>query len=244
MTLLFFPVYIECHPRPFTLSLEGLFPFSTLPLDPSSQRFDILMFRRADVPYPPKSFTAHASEISRRSDLATCGGPDLSPLECSVADKHRVLPVFSRNRPASSPLEATLMSILVSVASKWFTGKLSSLECALTKKQGGGGRGAAFLDVRTFRPSDVWTFKRSASPIAADGPWCNNGQRRENSSRSGETTPLPPVSNDNKRTSGTARRRSRLQLQVVPGSTVLRRVSGFVLTNLEQAGFRVCTYKP
>src|SRR5713226_8388949 len=31
-------------------------------------------------------------------------------------------------------------------------------------------------------------------PIAAHALWCNNSQRRENSSRSGETTPLPPVS--------------------------------------------------
>src|SRR5713226_2878571 len=61
----------------------------------------------------------------------------LSPLECAVADKHRVLPVFSRNRQASSPLEATLMSILVSVVSKWFTVRLTPLESALTKNTRG-----------------------------------------------------------------------------------------------------------
>jgi hypothetical protein len=37
-------------------------------------------------------------------------------------------------------------------------------------------------------------FKRFPRPIAADRPWCNNERRRENSSRSGETTPLSPVS--------------------------------------------------
>ncbi len=34
----------------------------------------------------------------------------------------------------------------------------------------------------------------SSCPIAAKRLWCNNPQRRENSSRSGETTPLAPVS--------------------------------------------------
>src|SRR5467141_1527773 len=58
----------------------------------------------------PNSFAAHAREISRCLDL--------SPLEYAVADKHRVLPVFSRNSPLSTPLEATLMSIPVSVDSK------------------------------------------------------------------------------------------------------------------------------
>jgi hypothetical protein len=40
----------------------------------------------------------------------------------------------------------------------------------------------------------VSTFHRIARPIAAKRLWCNNPQRRENSSRSGETTPLPSVS--------------------------------------------------
>ncbi len=44
------------------------------------------------------------------------------------------------------------------------------------------------------------------------------------------------------RTSGTVRVWS--PLQVVPGSSVLRRVSGFVLTNPEQAGFRVVLANP
>ena len=44
------------------------------------------------------------------------------------------------------------------------------------------------------------------------------------------------------RTSGTVHRRSRSQ--VVPGSGVLTRVSGFVLTNPKLTGFRVCTCKP
>jgi hypothetical protein len=56
-----------------------------------------------------------------------------------------------------------------------------------------------------FRRSDVQTFRcavcapdafvgRSASPIAANRLWCHNPQWHANSSPSGETTPLPPVS--------------------------------------------------
>jgi hypothetical protein len=81
----------------------------------------------------------------------------LSPLECAVADKHRVLPVFSRNRPLSTPLEATLMSIPVSVDSKWFTEKPKSFRSNTYKKHGGGGV------LRTFnvQPSDLQTFRAS-----------------------------------------------------------------------------------
>jgi len=66
----------------------------------------------------------------------------------------------------------------------------------------------------------------SARPIAAQSLWCNNSQRHEISSASGETSPLPPVSKDSERTSGTVRRRSRFipawpGSQVVPGSSVL-----------------------
>jgi hypothetical protein len=63
---------------------------------------------------------------------------DLSPLKCAVADKHRVLPVFSRNRPVPIPLDATLTRVLVSVHSKQLTGKLSYLESALTENTGVG----------------------------------------------------------------------------------------------------------
>jgi hypothetical protein len=66
----------------------------------------------------------------------------------------------------------------------------------------------------------------SARPIAAQSLWCNNSQRHEISSASRETSPLPPVSKDSERTSGTVRRRSRFipawpGSQVVPGSSVL-----------------------
>ena len=74
----------------------------------------------------------------RNSPFATTH-PPLSPVESAHPDKHRVFPVFSRNRPPSSPLEATLTRMPISVASKGFTGTLSPLESALTKKPGRGG---------------------------------------------------------------------------------------------------------
>ena len=52
------------------------------------------------------------------------------------------------------------------------------------------GRGCT-PNIQTF---NLQTFKRSSRPIAAKRLWCNNPQRRENSSRSGETSPLPSVS--------------------------------------------------
>src|SRR5260370_36541970 len=43
----------------------------------------------------------------------------LNPLECTAADKHLVLPVFSPTRLTSNPLDATLLSIFASVDSIW-----------------------------------------------------------------------------------------------------------------------------
>src|SRR5260370_36299945 len=84
----------------------------------------------------------------------------------------------------------------------------------LQKTRGGG---IPNVPTSTF---NLQTFKRSERPIAAKRLWCNNPQRHEISSRSGETTPLPPVSKRRERTSGTARSWS--PLQVVPGFNVLK----------------------
>ena len=73
--------------------------------------------------------------------------------------------------------------------------------------------------------------------IAANGLWCNNPERHKESLRSGETTPLPPVSNNTERTSGTVRRRSRLHPDSVG-------VASRAWVQRSNAGFRVCTYKP
>src|SRR5213080_4805575 len=79
-------------------------------------------------------------------------------------------------------------------------------------------------------------------PIAAQSLWCNNPQRHRISSRSEETTPLPSVSKTNERTSGTVRRRSRFT--PIQSGLQVDRFGFHVLTNPEQTGFRVCTYKP
>jgi hypothetical protein len=93
-------------------------------------------------------------------------------------------------------------------------------------------RTAIFKSLPLYFLASLLHFSR---PIAPQSLWCNNLQRRETSSPSGETTPLPPVSKDSERTSGTVRWRSRLH----PGSAGVAsrawvRVSGFVLTNPEQ----------
>jgi len=163
----------------------------------------------------PNSFAAHAREMSRCLDL--------SPLEYAVADKHRVLPVFSRNRPRSSPLEATLVSPLVSVDSKWFTVNPKSLDATLTKNTGGG----EYSERSTF---NLQTFKRSEHPIAAKSLWCHNRQRHGISSRSGETTPLPPVSKSTRADIG--------------DSSILVPFASRAWIQRSKAGFRVCTYKP
>jgi hypothetical protein len=84
------------------------------------------------------------------------------------------------------------------------------------------------LLLSTCRRSDVWTFKQSVRPIAGCGLWCHNPHWYETGRQPRETNPAQPVSKTRertlfwmtaKRTSGTARFGSRLQ--VVPGSSVL-----------------------
>jgi len=102
------------------------------------------------------------------------------------------LPTFDSQPPLSlSLLAATLMCLPASVANKRLVAWLSSLDATLTKN-----KRVSSADARMPGISDVTTFRRLdvLSPIAAERPWCNNERRHENSSRSGETTPLPPVS--------------------------------------------------
>ena len=62
---------------------------------------------------------------------------DLSSLECAVAEKYRVLPVFGRNRQYLSPLECAVLSIAATIDSKELTVELTPLECAVIKNKGG-----------------------------------------------------------------------------------------------------------
>src|SRR2546427_84091 len=82
----------------------------------------------------------------------------------------------------------------------------------LQKTPGGGGplltASALYLDAAVAIPS---------GPIAAKRLWCHNPQRYEISSRSGETTPLLPVSKNSERTSGTVHRRFRSKTPIRSG---------------------------
>src|SRR2546427_3031112 len=94
----------------------------------------------------------------------------------------------------------------------------------LWQKHPGGGSEFPFLgrlDVGTFRcafciPNGV-TGRSPIRPIAAKRLWCHNPQRYEISSRSGETTPLLPVSKNSERTSGTVHRRFRSKTPIRSG---------------------------
>ena len=94
---------------------------------------------------PGRDFGAHVSPRPLRPDLheinaqfaSRMGLRDLSSLECAVTEKHRVLPVFNRNRPHLSPLECAVLRIPVTVDSKWFTEKANSFRMRTYEKTGG-----------------------------------------------------------------------------------------------------------
>src|SRR6266436_7885111 len=86
-------------------------------------------------------------------------------------------------------------------------GVLPTFKCAFCIPNGVAGRS-------TFKPSND-----PPVPLQRKALGATIGKGARNSSRSGETTPLPPVSKDSERTSGTARSWS--PSQVVPGSSVL-----------------------
>src|SRR6266446_8289436 len=105
----------------------------SLPLNPFADPHPLTPV--PSIPY--KKHGGRGAKPLRRSDVRSFASRmNLSPLECAVAAKHRVLPVFSRNRPRPSPLEFALLSLLASVDSKWFTARLTRLESALTRNGG------------------------------------------------------------------------------------------------------------
>ena len=124
---------------------------------------------------------------------------------------------------ALSPLPATLVNLPASVANKRLTSWLSPLDAILTKNRG--------VPPATLGRSDLRTFRRvSTGPIAAKSLWCNNLQRREISSRSGETTPLPSV--------------SKITRADIGDCSSLVPFASRAWVQRSKAGFRVCTCKP
>jgi hypothetical protein len=150
----------------------------------------------ATLPKTPlrKPFICHTSEIP----------PVVSSLE---------LPPTTRYLPSVIPSLFILLRTLLP-RTKCYLFCFQAIAHSLQKKTRGGGV-LPTLKRQTFKRVNV----PPARPIAAERPWCNNERRHENSSRSGETTPLPPVSKMIGRTSGTARSWS--PTQVVPGYNVL-----------------------
>ncbi len=149
-----------------------------------------LQNRSATSPRPASSLRNLCSD--RYRNTGSLGVPTyrrsyLNPLECAFADKHCVLPGFSRNRPPSSSLEATLTRMPISVHSKGFKVAVNPFRCNIYTKYGGRG----LPNRPPLRDSVPLCHSR---PIAAQSLWCNNLQRHGISSPSGETTPLPPVS--------------------------------------------------
>jgi hypothetical protein len=151
-------------------------------------------------------------ESKDSSPASSCFSSDLvislSPLPCALPDKLSVLQGFGYNRPPLGLLDATLTMKPISVASKGFTGYLSPLESALTKKPGGGGA----PNLYTLQPANIPAIP--AGPIAGHSLWCHNPQRYEIGRQPRETNSSRPVSKGSertfflvpaKRTSGTAR---------------------------------------
>jgi len=174
-----------------------------------------------------RNMTSQAVPTSQRSDL--------NPLECAVADKHRVLPVFDRNRPRSSSLDATLTRMLINVHSKGLKVTVNPFRCNTYRKYGG--RDLANASTPRLRASCV-----TPAPLQRTAFGATICKGTGFLHHPGKQLRSPRCLRLRERTSGTAGVWS--PLQVVPGSGVLMRVSGFVLTNPELTGFRVCTCKP
>jgi hypothetical protein len=156
---------------------------------------------------------------------------DVSLLECAVVDKHRVLPVFGRNRPHSSPLECALISHLITVDSKWLTAELSPLECAVTKNEGVSSSSQGFFSFRFVSmclrgdPSSASGHGTRVTGPSVRQSHCSaltlvpQWGKARTCRQPRETYPPQAVSKDSERTSGTARSWS--PLQVVPRDNVL-----------------------
>jgi len=133
-------------------------------------------------------------------------------------------PSFQRFNVSRIPYPLSFHALAHSFALSCTSAKSNSFRFkrfrTLCKEKGHGGEALPTFNLQTFKPSNLQTFQRSARPIAAHALWCHNPPRHAISSRSGKQL----------RSDRCLRIRERT-LQVVPGSSVLRRVSGFVLTN-------------
>jgi len=114
---------------------------ATLPKSSSRNSFVCHTYEtpRGPIPFRRSQRSSPISPLVTRRYLVT-------PLECAVTSKHRVLPGFGRNCPPVTPLECAVTQI----------NAVTPLECALTKKVGGRGMSFRFSNL-DFRGS---TFAR------------------------------------------------------------------------------------
>ena len=91
-----------------------------------------------NLPFVVRLHVCHGAQVTNHQPPQFCGDSlatrhsplptfPVTPLECAVPSKHRVLPGFGRSCPPVTPLECAVTQI----------GAVSPLECALTKKRGG-----------------------------------------------------------------------------------------------------------
>ena len=151
---------------------------------------------------PPRRSNVPASKrnnvfASQSANLRTCQPSHLSPIYPLYF--HRLAHSFALAKKNTTPL--------FSIVSALWVRKHRGRGYPLVRR--------STIQRRLSRSEPVTSHESPVTslairPIAANVLWCNNPDRHKESLRSGETTPLPPVSNNTERTSGTVRRRSRL----------------------------------
>src|SRR5213075_2870441 len=121
-----------------------------------------------NLPFVVRLHVCHGAQVTNHQPPQFCGDSlatrhsplptfPVTPLECAVPSKHRVLPGFGRSCPPVTPLECAVTQI----------GAVSPLECALTKKRGAPwghpkrSQGSAFFPARHCLLSPVWTSGRA-----------------------------------------------------------------------------------
>src|SRR6266567_3304343 len=166
--MLFSPVYIESHLRPFTLSLEGLFSFLLSPVVSFLQPSNLQTFQRS---------TCLGRRLPQHSNLqpvniSTPLNPNSLPFN-PFADPHPLnlyATIFYKNMAregdapapagslptlALSPLAATLMDLSASVANKRLTGQAKLFRCNTYKNP----RGGVFFPFWNSKPSNPQSSK-------------------------------------------------------------------------------------
>ncbi len=156
-------MYIESHPRPFTLSLEGLFSFLLSPVVSFLQPSNLQTFQRSTclgrrLPQHSNLQPANISTPLNPNSLPFNPFADPHPLNLYATIFYKNMagegdapaPAGSLPTLALSPLAATLMDLSASVANKRLTGQAKLFRCNTYKNPRGGLR----PPFRNSRPSN------------------------------------------------------------------------------------------